>query len=1121
MDIWAESLGLVSGGSKEALQKSISNYFGVTLSANKKKKSAKGITINSAELTRYYTLEEVDESVAEFEGRVDVIIVEENKDGKDIQHSIVADKIIFNRTQNTVTAIGNVEYEKVEEGSPMTVNSESLSFGLDNWNGSMVKCVSKQDKTIEEEELTFYYVTGELKMSSTDLMGMNKVSIQTVEGSPYFNISAYDLWMLGASEFVLILPSMKVGNVPVFIAPFYYHTDNSLFFNPVYGVRSREGVVSQNTLYMIGNKEPNSEESDFSFLSFDTGEETINYELNGLSLVPSESKTEYSDDYLKFMMDYYSKLGLFVGSGAEISIEKPKISLEWDLGVGFSRNISDSGEIFFDGDSEWNSGTLYGDEVPYRYGIDLSLELPFMDLTYKNYSDNYFRMDFYHRLEHFQWVDYFTDQLADGVEGLTDDGDVDNYSRTSEGDVKQLKSYSWGVDIENPSLKSDLLKPFIKSINLDLKDMEITYKSKVEKELADSSTEDNIVTEDKYESYDPMYYFFYPDNLEIPLTLTLKGSLFDTDFKREKKSPEEIEKDLFKPENDLFDLKNPLVNDEDEKEEIENNEESDLFSLTTDEYYKKVSIKETEDKIFSTKLDYTVTQPLKVQGLWDDEDWLSITDIDYDLEEKDVLYEFNPSVKADWGIDIFDSILSIDNNLTMKHYKKSYWENLDQSDLKSIYKRNSTKLTGKSKVKLDLYDFSTTYSLDTILYEKSFDEDLYTEDGEEEDFYLTEEFEWEEDYIDKHKLDMDYTYNYGISKSTLSYDKVLPPLEESDEIKLTEVLKFNPDSSQEYKSTSVVSYTRTISEEDDEDSEEDVVTEIETEIVNMEQSLEFDLWGVNAELSAGVDYSESFIDDESDEWDLEPIEATLGYKFSDKYKISLSSQYNLEDEVWDEYSGSLTVDQLQLKFKSSYDIPYVWQDTLRWEQEGEDKELQLHTIDITHKFDLAEFRFWKDRITLDIDSDLKIAKNFIKVDRSSLLYILDFNIDIYQFLTLNIKSTSENKALFLYFEDDYTKLGLYQSGKNIFTDLFKSFNFFNEDDRKESSFNLKTIDISATYKMPDWNLIFSYSGSPKLEDESYKWYEVFSFFIEWKPLSLVRSNIENDDDNWNVKTSKE
>ena len=55
--------------------------------------------------------------------------------------------------------------------------------------------------------------------------------------------------------------------------------------------------------------------------------------------------------------------------------------------------------------------------------------------------------------------------------------------------------------------------------------------------------------------------------------------------------------------------------------------------------------------------------------------------------------------------------------------------------------------------------------------------------------------------------------------------------------------------------------------------------------------------------------------------------------------------------------------------------------------------------------------------------------------------------------------------------------------------------------------------------MPDWNLLIGYKGEPKLEEEKYEWNQVFSLFIEWKPLSLVRTNIKNQDDDWSVSTT--
>lgn len=1101
MNLWAESLGLVTGGSVDALKRSLSNYYGLDLTKSKSTDSNKRVlSINSAELSRYYTIEEVDESVAEFEGRVEIVI--DDKEG-DIQHSIVADKIIFNRTNNSVSAIGNVEYLKDEKGKPESVTAESLTFNLDNWKGSLLKCISKQDKTIDDEEMVFYYVTGEIKKSDTDIMGMSDVNIQTVIGSPYFNISAYDLWMLGSSEFVMILPSMKVGNVPVFVAPFYYHSDNNLYFNPVYGYKTREGMISQNTLYLIGQKEINTEESDFSFLSFDTGEAATNYELNALSLVPSDSTETYSDDYLKFMIDYYSNLGLFLGNEGDLSFKNSKNSMDWNLGLGFSRNISSSGEVYFGGESEWNSSEFYTWELPLRYGLDVNLELSFVDINYKNYSDNYFLMDFYDRTEHFKWIDYFTDQLESGVENLSDSGSVDSYSRTSTDDTSQIKSYTWGVDFSDPSFSPKMLSPYVSKISIKAEEIEIKYSSKTDQILIDDDLED------RFESYDPMYYFFYPDTIEFPLTLSITGTVFDSDYKRDEDEVEREEEESYKATDELFELDNPFSTEVKDEVISKEEEESGLFDLERDDLYDEVKISTSEDTLFSTNMTYKIKQPFTLTGIWDDDEWNSSEDIEYELGSKDLLYEFNPSVDLDWEMEFFNSSLTMENNLELDHYKKSYLEIADQSDLLSIYKRNITELESESTVEFDLLGFSTTYSLDTLLYERAFDEDLYEEDGDIEDYFVTDEFNWDEDHIDTHKLEMDYSIEAGVSTTTVSYDKVLPPLDESDKFTLKETVEFSPSDNQTYTSSSEVGFKSSTGDED-------------TEIINLAQSFDFDIYGITTTISGGVDYSESFRDSENDEWDIEPLETSLQYKFNNFIDMGISSEYNLEDKYWEDISGEFNIGQISLDVKSDYDTTYTWNsDTLRWDSDGDDKVLQLYTVDLSHNYELEDLMLWKNRITLNIDSNLKIQKNFIKVDKSTLLYKLSFDLDIFDFLTFNLSSTSENKALFLYSDADANLLGIESSRKNLFVDLIKSFNFFNDDHRSESNFNLKEIEIGATYKMPDWNLVFSYTGAPELEEEEYIWYEVFSFFIEWKPLSLVRSNITREDDNWSVKTSAE
>ncbi|MGL1894225.1 MAG: hypothetical protein OCD02_21525 [Spirochaetaceae bacterium] len=1127
LSVWAKSLGLKDSTNIESLKKSIAKYYKLKLTPKIEQTNTKIIKINRAELSKYYTLEEVDESIAEFEGRVDIIIDDLEQE---IQHAIVADKVNFNRTLNSVTAFGNVEYIKTEKGKPELITADSLTFNLSNWKGSLLKCISKQNKVIDEEEMVFYYVTGEIKKSDTQVMGMSDVTIQTVIGSPYFNISALDLWMLDSSDFVIVLPSVKVGHVPVFIAPFYYHSDTSLYFNPVFGERTREGTIFQNTIYLMGAKEIDDKESNFSFLSFDDDEALGNLELNGLTLVASGDKTKYSPDYSKIMLDYYSKLGIFVGNETSLTLKPYINNFELQTGLGFSRNIDSSdGSIYTSEESEWNNSYFLDEELPFRYLLYMSLTSPIVELDFKILSDSYFRSDFLNRAENFMWINYATSLMDDGLESLGDDStEYDRNTVVTETiDGKSVdkdyvvNDYSWGIDFTKFAPSTTKLNPFLSSFELDLEKIEIEYKSKV-------SLDDEV---DLYSEFDPAYKFFYPDNILLPLKLTIKGSFFDTDYQKSR----ELKKDVIKiddavkdedseldgKDNKLLKIENP-VSIEPKKKEIKATE-NDFLTLEKDDTFKDVKIKSnTSSALFNADMTYVIKMPSKIDGYWDNTDWENRSDIDYDLDDSGIKYKFDPSATINNSINILDSFLVFNNNLNGYIFKSAYLDIDDQIDLLEIYKNNRTVLINDFKTTISLlklnpeierHTLSTSYNLKSTLYQNLFDQDEYELNGEVDAYYLEESFEWTDDFIDKHELDVKYIYKLDFSETNIGYKKILPPIDQVDDYSVKQVFDFKVFNLLENKSETNFLYS-IVAETDDED---------EVEIISADQKYSMGIYGAKISAVSGFDYSESYIDEDSDtdEWDFSPLDLSLEYKLLDFLSFNTGFNYSFEDEKWNQYDLSLKLWDFNISLKSIYEAPKSWDsDDLNWTQDdSEIDELLLDSISITHNLDIKKFKFWRNRITLDVKSDLTIEKKLIEVDKSSFRYNLKFNLEVFEFLNLSFKSTSVNKAMFYYWEDDATTLGI-NTDKNILTDFVKSFNFFSDSDREESSFNLETITIAATYIMPDWNLIFSYSGSPEVNDSEYEWNQEFSFFIQWKPLGLVRSKVVNEDDNWTVSTSK-
>jgi hypothetical protein len=86
----------------------------------------------------------------------------------------------------------------------------------------------------------------------------------------------------------------------------------------------------------------------------------------------------------------------------------------------------------------------------------------------------------------------------------------------------------------------------------------------------------------------------------------------------------------------------------------------------------------------------------------------------------------------------------------------------------------------------------------------------------------------------------------------------------------------------------------------------------------------------------------------------------------------------------------------------------------------------------------------------------------------------------------------------------------------LITDLLKSFNFFNIQDRYESAFKLKSIVVDMVHHMHDWDLTLRYEGKPMLETQAgrpvYTWSDSFSIMLQWTPIPEMRSKLTGDEE---------
>jgi hypothetical protein len=76
---------------------------------------------------------------------------------------------------------------------------------------------------------------------------------------------------------------------------------------------------------------------------------------------------------------------------------------------------------------------------------------------------------------------------------------------------------------------------------------------------------------------------------------------------------------------------------------------------------------------------------------------------------------------------------------------------------------------------------------------------------------------------------------------------------------------------------------------------------------------------------------------------------------------------------------------------------------------------------------------------------------------------------------------------------------------NPFYDLLRSFNFFNDDDRKASNFKLKTVSFGFVRDLHEWELYFDYTGDRVLTSDgsTYRWDQTFTIGIGLKRVENV------------------
>ncbi len=182
---------------------------------------------------------------------------------------------------------------------------------------------------------------------------------------------------------------------------------------------------------------------------------------------------------------------------------------------------------------------------------------------------------------------------------------------------------------------------------------------------------------------------------------------------------------------------------------------------------------------------------------------------------------------------------------------------------------------------------------------------------------------------------------------------------------------------------------------------------------------------------------------------------------------------------------------------------------------GAPESLRATEVALGYRLDTGALTYWKNRIRLDAGVQTRLAFDpEAYVSDNSFAFDLRLDLQIYRFLELQFTSSSVNRRLYRYLPGTAARSG--QPWVNPIVDLARSFNFFNDDDRRESSFKLESLRVAAVHRLGDWNLTLAYQGRPEQRTVTGQaarriaWTSDLSIEVRWVPIPELYASFRVD-----------
>lgn len=1076
--------------------------------------SASTITIESADRTEYRKNPATGYEEIVLTGAVSISVSQGST-----RTTITASSITYTRATDMLFAQGGVTLRQTgSSAGEQNITADTLLF-----NTSTLEGVFDNGRVIQTETDAINLPSGSTLIVASDIFGRDSsgtISFKNAEltfcddPDPHWKIWASRIWLLPGGEFAFANAVFFVGRVPLLWLPAFYYPKDDFVFNPSFGYDERKGYFFQTTTYILGRKPldtgSSSGDDDITAGLFNFMKSSTLKEQRREGLVLHNLDEDYTGDtsrYVKVMADYYTTLGAVVGAEAIITPSGFIKSLEASLSLGFSNTVFRSGSggqsyyvpMAASGKTYYDTSDFLGLRLPFRYGADISISLsrPFdLTLSLPIYSDPYFTDDFSERSEYLDWIGFLLNS--------EDDNDTTN----------TITSFTWSAGGSYTVPLPDVVKPYVSSLSLSNFSSSIVFSSS-------SASFPNLTDEqrsDSWSSYTPQRMFYYPSQV-VPFKISgrISGTLVDISSKKSapKSSavnfpmalnvPEYLkdEADKTAEESQAGEQADGAADEEEKEEGTPAPEEPPLFSDASLPELSAVSAPPVVgmDGI-SYSLTYSINPQLTSQINYDSSGLRMPQDFSWH-DYLSTYYQIKSPVVLTSSMGYRGTFLSLSNAVTFSPVYQAHPQTNG-----AYYSQHESTLSSLKKS-----DFNASQLDLTNANRLSFRPFLYTEHFKNTGLdwntsvhlvntkFLGDAEDWQENPQWRYITVWDY-----LTSSEDIKDMELDDLITAHTLSGTFAVTEGPSFSQ------TLTLTTTLPPQKD----------------KYDASLRLAFPYLTMSFASGVDKTEK---DDTITWTWDAFQQSATLRLFEKSRfgalsLTESLNYQIEDAYWDSFKVSLSWNNIQFAYTMSYTYPYDFDDG--WVQRSE-KEFIPYSLSLAYSSPSRTFYQWRNRIKIVPALSTSVVYDFVRPTSSYFKFVPALTFSINEFFNLTFSAESRNNVIFRYVQDWFGYEDVISGEKNIFVDLYNSFAFWgngyfydpDQTKRKGSGFKLKSLNITVTHDVHDWDLNATLSFKPRLETDDagmnyYNYHPYFTLSVVWRPMSALKTEIVDDYGEWKL-----